>query len=801
MANKKITDVDVVSTVSDADYLFVNQGQSIKQIKKSDIPKPIYTAEEVGALPNTTIIPTALPNPNALTFTGAATGSYNGSSPVEINIPEGGGTGVTVDTTLSVAGQAADAKATGDAISSLSEEIANQGVLENGFLIIKNSKGEELFRVDLADLSGDIDQKGSISVDVTELTMNEGGTITFGVKLANKPTNDQIVNVSSSNSNVTVSPQELTFTNANYGEYQTVTVTSIDDEYIGDINGNITLSSNGVTSVIIALVVTDNDTITYYTMTASDGMTQSAQGKKWIRTYTGTEENVLIPSTMDDLPVNFDNGVYKFTTGTIKNLKFEDGIEYGGNFNVDSNDIKTILNVPSCLTSIDITAPNLKNITGLENCTELSKLEIKNTLLEKLPTHNSLDKLTNIGFRLNTNLTDESDFVIPPNVTTINQLFYGCTNLKKGPVIDRVITTIDHAFTNTALEELVYAEKENELNLLVIGYNESNGKLTGNLSANTVLFKVYSDSVMYQNLREKLAKNNVFFEKVSLGTIDDVGLTNVTFWGDSLTRITSNGYGDMCENFNSYFKDTVVSYNNGRAGATTTSAQTLFNAHPERYGDVTVLWLVTNDIPGAGVSVAINNLKEKYIPKLTNEKYIILGTLHFNYKKSDNEAMAQAFGEHFLNIHDYVLENGFDIVGKTPTQDELTSIANDTIPSFFVHTDGNHQNTYSGWVTSTAIKEKLLELGYISSNLLNDCGKVTSINLDKTNLAFTTDTNTQTLSATTTPSNATVTWISSDEAIATVNNGIVTPIANGTCYIIAKCGSYSKFCEVTVTLS
>lgn len=130
MANKKITDVDVVSTVSDADYLFVNQGQSIKQIKKSDIPKPIYTAEEVGALPNTTIIPTALPNPNALTFTGAATGSYNGSSPVEINIPEGGGTGVTVDTTLSVAGQAADAKATGDAISSLSEEIG--GLKGNG---------------------------------------------------------------------------------------------------------------------------------------------------------------------------------------------------------------------------------------------------------------------------------------------------------------------------------------------------------------------------------------------------------------------------------------------------------------------------------------------------------------------------------------------------------------------------------------------------------------------------------------------------------------------------------------------
>ena len=35
-------------------------------------------------------IPTALKNPNALTFTGAVTGSYDGSEPVTINIPESG---------------------------------------------------------------------------------------------------------------------------------------------------------------------------------------------------------------------------------------------------------------------------------------------------------------------------------------------------------------------------------------------------------------------------------------------------------------------------------------------------------------------------------------------------------------------------------------------------------------------------------------------------------------------------------------------------------------------------------------
>lgn len=38
-------------------------------------------------------MPTALPNPNALTFTGAVTGSYDGSEPLSVEIPSGGGGG------------------------------------------------------------------------------------------------------------------------------------------------------------------------------------------------------------------------------------------------------------------------------------------------------------------------------------------------------------------------------------------------------------------------------------------------------------------------------------------------------------------------------------------------------------------------------------------------------------------------------------------------------------------------------------------------------------------------------------
>ena len=51
-------------------------------------------AKDIGALPDTTPIPSvppALPNPHALTFTGATSGSYDGSMPVAIEIPLGSG--------------------------------------------------------------------------------------------------------------------------------------------------------------------------------------------------------------------------------------------------------------------------------------------------------------------------------------------------------------------------------------------------------------------------------------------------------------------------------------------------------------------------------------------------------------------------------------------------------------------------------------------------------------------------------------------------------------------------------------
>ena len=45
-------------------------------------------------------MPTTLPNPNPLTFTGAVTGSYDGSAPLSVEIPSGGGSGGSAELKL-----------------------------------------------------------------------------------------------------------------------------------------------------------------------------------------------------------------------------------------------------------------------------------------------------------------------------------------------------------------------------------------------------------------------------------------------------------------------------------------------------------------------------------------------------------------------------------------------------------------------------------------------------------------------------------------------------------------------------
>ena len=158
ITTKNITSVDEVQSVDNTDKVFVNDNGSFKQISVSNLmkqapsgvteetdptvsewakqpTKPSYTADEVGALPVGTKIPTKtsdltndsgyltqipeeyvtetelgqkgyvieddipekLPSPGTLTFTGAVNDTYDGSVNKTINIPTGGGEGGTTN--------------------------------------------------------------------------------------------------------------------------------------------------------------------------------------------------------------------------------------------------------------------------------------------------------------------------------------------------------------------------------------------------------------------------------------------------------------------------------------------------------------------------------------------------------------------------------------------------------------------------------------------------------------------------------------------------------------------------------
>lgn len=77
----------------------------------------------------------------------------------------------------------------------------------------------------------------------------------------------------------------------------------------------------------------------------------------------------------------------------------------------------------------------------------------------------------------------------------------------------------------------------------------------------------------------------------------------------------------------------------------------------------------------------------------------------------------------------------------------------------------------------------------------------TSITLSQSALSIASGGEAVTLTTTVLPTNTTdsIMWLTSNATVATVSNGVVTPVADGTCTIRAKCGSGYAVCEVTVS--
>lgn len=126
-------------------------------------------------------------------------------------------------------------------------------ILESSNISIRDVEADEVFSV------YESVSYGNIIVTPSTVSVNEGSTVTFAVKLDKAPSSDQIVTITKTNLDITLSRTSLTFTPSNYAIMQSIRVTAAEDNDYVDDTDIITLSSPNVSDQTITVTIIDND--------------------------------------------------------------------------------------------------------------------------------------------------------------------------------------------------------------------------------------------------------------------------------------------------------------------------------------------------------------------------------------------------------------------------------------------------------------------------------------------------------------------------------------------------------------
>ena len=160
---------------------------------------------------------------------------------------------------------------------------------------------------------------GSLTFAPTSVTVVEGETATYTVRLGTAPTGTVTVTPSSNNADVTFAPASQTFTTGNWSSPKTVTVTAGMDPDGTDDTATLshTASGGGYGSVTgnVVVTVTDNDVARLLFSTVSLLVTEGGSTAYTVRlgmTPTGT---VTVTPSSDNGDVTFAPATLNFTTG------------------------------------------------------------------------------------------------------------------------------------------------------------------------------------------------------------------------------------------------------------------------------------------------------------------------------------------------------------------------------------------------------------------------------------------------------------------------------------------------------
>ncbi len=144
------------------------------------------------------------------------------------------------------------------------------------------------------------------------LNITEGGTANLSVRLSTAPNADVTISLSKTNDDISLNPPSLTFTTANFGDTQSVSVSAAEDDDTANDSDTITLSATGgITAPYVtkAVAVADNDTPSGTIQVTPSGalsVNEGGSAKLSVRLSTAPNANVTISlsKTNSDITLN-----------------------------------------------------------------------------------------------------------------------------------------------------------------------------------------------------------------------------------------------------------------------------------------------------------------------------------------------------------------------------------------------------------------------------------------------------------------------------------------------------------------
>lgn len=485
----------------------------------------------------------------------------------------------------------------------------------------------------------------------------------------------------------------------------------------------------------------DPDAFEWHTL-SEDDCTYLAQGgwkRTIIQSVTTTEENIIIPVTLAGYPVQIDTSILP---NSVARIKFEDGEYYQIDLRLSNNStLKGIYDLPANVYRVELSnckalkkvdLSEVQNVSGTFRITGCSAIESLSEVSDKY-------KGTSLARLWFTNDSgDIHKFTIPNTVVNMEYSLYknGITSFVFDSSWEHV-TSWANAIVNNPITDIYFTSNNAVLdtawtrNATAIDSGTWFDGISTTRSGNILNYSAYDaapvtihcnyGSAIYHKLRYAQATQNYMMRNLRLHLMDNHPIKQISFWGDSLTRRNESTtiQSNMVEHFYNWTKDDIWCWNEGHGGASSWMFNKDYGSQEARWSDdVHVIWIGTNDTTLTEAQT-IENIQTMITTCGFDNNYIVLQPFGWAYAEGNEALYEAAFPNKTINTHRYIIEHGFDVLGRNPTAEEQEQLNNNTIPDVFVDTsDMTHITDSGGLCIATAVRDKLLSLGYIDNTWL-----------------------------------------------------------------------------------